>query len=88
MNTVQMAAKLYDARDSARTLLGDGFDAKMQEFSRAIDDVAKAKEIGHIPAMTLICETALAEGYPTSALYAMAACVELIEKAGTGELQA
>ena len=88
MNVVQMTATLYDARDSARSILGDGFDATMREFSKALDDVAKGKGIGHIQAMTLICETALANGHPRAALFTMAACVELIEQDAHGALHA
>lgn len=80
MNLVQMTAKLYDARDSARSILGDGYDAKIREYTKVIEAVATGLKIGHIAAMTKICETALADGYPLSALYTMAACVELVEQ--------
>ena len=79
VNAVQMTAKLYKARDTARALLGERFAEKMHEYGDLIQQVAKAKNIELIPAMTAIAKVAVDDGYPYAAMFTMAACVELIE---------
>lgn len=81
MNPVQMTAKLYDARDTAKRLLGHRYSETMVKFGAAIASVAKGKGIEPLAAMTLIARTAMDEGNSMAALYVMAACVELVEGA-------
>lgn len=79
MNTLQMAAKLYDARDTAKILLGERFPEVMADYGAAIDKVADSLKITRIAAMTKLATKAMDEGKPFVAMNVMAAAVELEE---------
>lgn len=75
MNKVQMAAKLYECRDTARQLLGDQFGTKMEEFGATIKAVAEREGLQLIPAATQLANQTT--GF--TCILILAALVELIE---------
>lgn len=79
MNPTQMAAKLYDARDTAKVLLGERYPQTMQDFGAMIDMVAAALKIERLAAMTKLATQAMEDNTPFIAMYVMAAAVELEE---------
>lgn len=72
---VQMAATLYDARRSARILLGESFKPKMAELGDALTTIAKAKGIDTLQAAILCARGASG----MQAVQILAAAVELTE---------
>jgi hypothetical protein len=75
MNSVQMAAKLYQCRDSAKTLMGDKYKAEIAKFSELIAAQAKRDGCSELSAATDLA--AKAGGF--GAVYMLAAYVELVE---------
>lgn len=72
----RLAAKLYECRDAARTLLGDKYHDRMAEYERVIRGVAAERCIGLVEAGT---EIATKSGGVFMAVLVLAATVEAIE---------
>jgi hypothetical protein len=85
MNRVQMAAKLYECRDAAQSLFGDGYMNKIQPYKEMIQVVMKANNIGEIPALLKISQTETYQENAVGQMMFMAAVVELIEPSNTTE---
>lgn len=74
---VALAAQMYEFRSAARRLLGDKFQARMEERARVIRAVAKRDHCNDIVAgATVIKEAGL---YGMDSLLLMAAVVEMTE---------
>lgn len=73
----QIAAKLYECRDTAKFLLGDGYDERMREYAEIVSAVSNAKGIGIIQAATEIAANPQASGYEK--IQILASAVEIIE---------
>lgn len=73
---IEVAAKLYKCRDSARFLLGEGYAAKMADYGKAITEVA-----GRLKCSQLNAATRMAGGTEDGMLQMLifAAAVELAE---------
>ena len=54
MNKIQMAAKLYDARDSMKRLFGDEYPAKITQHRAYIETSMKQNNIDALHAMMRI----------------------------------
>ena len=79
MNQVQMAAKLYECRDTAKKFYGKDFKSKLEPYTKIVKDVMQARHLDVIPALLLISKS---ETYNSSGMVQMmfmAATVELIE---------
>ena len=79
MNQLQMAAKLYDARDSLKRLFPDDFKTKCSEWQEVIRKVAAGKQITDIKAMIDIMQHL--EGKEVAQMWVMAAYVEMTDPA-------
>lgn len=53
---IEIAAKLYKCRDSARFLLGEGYAAKMADYGKAITEVAARLKCSELKAATKMAE--------------------------------
>jgi len=74
---VRLAARLYEARDAVRRLLGDGFDDRMALLKRGIKKRMQDRGLEIMPAaFSLVSET---ECSPALGIQVLAAAVELIE---------
>ncbi len=72
---VRMAAQLYDARRSARIILGDRFAPVMADLGRALTDIAAAQKVS-------VLSAAIHAAHGASGMQAvqiLAAAVELAE---------
>lgn len=74
---VQMAAKLYEMRDTAKRLLGDVYKARMAEMGKLLTDAAAHAQIEPMAAAIRLCKSPNLSG--TDVLMVMAAAVELAE---------
>jgi hypothetical protein len=73
---IQMAAKLYDCRDTARRLLGEAFSAKVAEYSEVIKLVMSDKKIDALTAGIFVSKQS---ENPMTVMMVLAATVEMIE---------
>ena len=77
---VTMAAKLYEARRAARTLLGARWREHMQFIGEAIKLCQRRTGLDTIQAAMKMCERCHAYGRPaTDSVHILAAAVELVE---------
>lgn len=74
---VQLAAKLYEARDAMRSLLGERYAARMAEIGGVLKKVAARDTVNEIQAAQVVIKAIDAQGY--DALQLLAAAVELVE---------
>lgn len=47
---VQMAAKLYECRDTAKRMFGDGYKARMDAYGQTIKSMAKTSDMNELQA--------------------------------------
>ncbi len=76
-STIKMAAKIYDARDTARRLFGREFQTKCDEVKVIIQGVAKKESLDTIPAMIRCMERV--SGHTMATMWLLAAACEIIE---------
>jgi plasmid replication initiation protein len=76
---IQVTAKLYMMRDTAKFLWGDDYPNKMAEWRDAIEQVARARKVSELRAAMLLSEEAQKQGADTVTLTIMAAYVEMTE---------
>jgi len=79
MNKVQMAAKLYECRDTAKGFLRDDYKTRLQPYTQLIKAVMKANSLEEIPALLKISETETYQESGFVQMMFMAAVAELIE---------
>ena len=79
MNKVQMAAKLYECRDTAKRFFREEYAEKLKPYTHIIQAVMKANNLEVIPALLKISETETYSGNGMTQMLFMAATVELIE---------
>jgi hypothetical protein len=82
MNKVQIAAKLYEYRDSVRFILGTRYPAKMAELGEVIREVAKAGAESELAAAMRIAK---GENEPQLTMLLMAAFVEMTEPSANAD---
>lgn len=75
-SVVQIAARLYECRDAARTLLGDKYPERMREYGDSIRIVAAVKKCSELEAGKMLAE---AGGGGMATVLMLAATVEIIE---------
>lgn len=76
---IRIAAQLYEARDDARTLLGDAYSARMAELGKAINTIAEKKQITVLQAGIAAAKAMQEDGQAYTAVSVLAATVELLE---------
>lgn len=76
---VRIAARLYEARDVTRRLLGDRYADRMKEYSAVVAEVANSKQIDVLSAARQIAEAQTKAGNELSAMMVVAAAIEMIE---------
>lgn len=72
---VRMAARLYEMRDTARRLLGEGYGAKMAELGAALKTVADKTQREPLS----VAIEAARDAHGLTQCYILAAAVELAE---------
>lgn len=75
-HVVKMAAKLYECRDAARSILGEKYPERMMEYGDLVRRLAAADGCGEIDAGTRLAKSA---GNAIQVMLVMAATVEIIE---------
>lgn len=80
---VKMAAKLYEARDAAKTLLGERYDHAMRNWAREIQYIASAWRCSDLSAATRIAKDM--DGM--AAVVVLAAYVEMVEPSSNAQVQ-
>jgi hypothetical protein len=73
---MRIAAKLYEARDTCRTLLGDKYEARMAEWADVIRARMRLSNTGELNAARELCEL-IWEGI--AQVQILAAAVEMLE---------
>lgn len=76
MNSFQIASRLYDCRDAARTVLGESYPGRIQERGQVVRELATRNQCGVLEAGKQLAASAEAG---MDALLTLAAVVELIE---------
>ena len=76
-NQIQMAAQLYDMRDTAKRLLGDKYKAQMESLGRILTMTAERDNKSVLAVATEVCKKRELIGMDL--LLVMSAAVELIE---------
>lgn len=79
MNQIQMAAKLYECRDTAKRFFREEYAEKLKPYTHIIQAVMKANKLDVIPALLKISETETYNDNGMTQMLFMAATVELIE---------
>lgn len=79
MNQVQMAAKLYECRDTAKRFFREEYAEKLKPYTHIIQAVMKANNLDVIPALLKISKTETYNDNGMTQMLFMAATVELIE---------
>ena len=79
MNTVQLAAKLYECRDTAKRFFRDSYKDKIKPYTEIIQAVMKANNLEEIPALLRISQTETYNESGFNQMMFMAAVLELIE---------
>lgn len=74
---IQLAAKLYECRDTAKTFLGDGYSERMREYGEIVSAVSNQKRISIIQAAIELAQDHQASGYEK--IQILASAVEIIE---------
>jgi len=74
---IQITAKIYECRDAAKSLLGDGYNKRMFEYGEIISAVSSSKKIGIIAAASELANDPRASGYEK--IQILASAVEMIE---------
>lgn len=77
--TVQLAATLYNIRDTTRRLLGDKYPAKMAEMGKVVTQFAEMRNVNVLAAAQWMAEQPEMRGNETTTMLVLAAAVELIE---------
>lgn len=76
---IRLAAKLYDARDHVKLLLGDAYAMRMRDGGKLLTGVAKSRGCGVLEVATEMARLMADEDKPFAAMAIIAAAVELLE---------
>lgn len=79
MNQIQIAAKLYNCRDTAKRFLREKYEAKIQPYKHIIKEVMKSNNVEELKDLLIIGDTQAYQENPFAQMMFMAAVVELIE---------
>jgi hypothetical protein len=74
--SVRMGAKLYQCRDTARTVLGQKYAERMTVYGLGIQAIADKEKVGTIAAAVELCKKT---DTPMEAIFVLAEAVEMIE---------
>lgn len=77
---VRIAARLYEARAAAKTMLGEKFAERMKEYGAVIKGIADKQKVSEIAALNVACRLV---DNPYTHIQLMAAAVELVEPSTT-----
>jgi len=78
--SIQMASKLYDARTSVKTLLGDDYWPRVDKYQKRIRNAMKASGSSEELEIAIHMADKLAKaGFGMDSMLALAAAVEMIE---------
>lgn len=81
-DSIKMAAKLYEFRDTAKSLAkikGEDYNEMLKPYIEIVDKVMKCNNLKHIPALLKITETHMYQESGMNQLLFMAAIIEMME---------
>ena len=76
---IRLAAKLYEARETAKTLLGDKYAERMKEGADLLKQAEQETGKNPIAIATFLAKKCEEEGRPFGAVAILAAAVEMLE---------
>lgn len=79
---IKMAAKLYECRDSAKSMAkmqGEDFKEMIKPYTDIVTKVMQANNLKHIPALLKISETKMYQESGMAQMLFMAAITEMME---------
>lgn len=76
---IQIAAKLYECRDTARRLAGESYKLRLADWKQAVQDIAAAYSLDYLHAGMKLANSFAVKHDGMGMMWAMAATVELIE---------
>lgn len=79
MNQVQIAATLYDCRDTAKRFFREEYKSKLEPYTEIVKKVMKSNNVDEIPALLIISKTETFKENPIGKILFMSAVVELID---------
>jgi hypothetical protein len=74
----ESAVQLSEYRATARELLGDAYFGRMEQVGAMVSDIAAKKDISILAAGIALAQACQVDGRAYSAIYALAATVELM----------
>lgn len=80
MNPIQMTAKLYNCRDTAKRFLREEYEVKIQPYKHIIKEVMKSNNVEELKALLIIGDTQTYQENPFAQMMFLAATVDLIEE--------
>jgi len=80
---IRTAARLYEARDTARALLGDKYAGRMAEGGKLLSSLANNGGESIIAAAARMAEVCESDGRPFAAVAILAAAAELLDPSGS-----
>lgn len=83
--TIRLAAKLYEARDGVKLLLGDRFAEEMRKGGELLTAIAKSRGETILQTAGTLGKQYNAEDRPFASMVIVAAAVELIEPSERAE---
>ena len=79
MNQIQMAAKLYECRDTAKGFYRDEYEAKLKPYRNIIEAHQKKFNLEVLPSVLELCSFESVRDNGMATMLFMAAAVEIIE---------
>jgi len=80
---IRIAARLYEARDTVRCLLGDKYASQMAEGGKLLSSVAAKRGENVLKVATQLASACEKQDRPFAAVAILAAAVELLEPSGS-----
>lgn len=79
MNAIQITAKLYKCRDTAKQFFRDKYKERLNPYTHILKEVMKANNLDEIQALLIVSETQTYQEDGFRQMMFLAAVVELIE---------
>ena len=79
MNKIQIAAKLYDCRDTAKRFFKDEYEVRIEPYKETIKHCQQKLNLEVLPCVIKICNLESVKDNGMATMLYMAAAVELIE---------
>lgn len=80
MNPIQIVAKLYNCRDTAKRYLREEYEVKIQPYKHIIKEVMKSNNVDELEALLMVSDTKTYQENKFGQMMFLAATVDLIEE--------